>query len=373
MTGKKGQSSETRCATGEYVRRAKRLREKVCRARLDALIVVTPVNRRYITGFSSSNGVLLVLPDKNPVFLTDFRYLEMARKDIVGCVVRPLESLAKDLPSISRGRWKTVGFEGMVSVAMLERMQAALPEAKDWQRSGHLLAELRSVKSRCEQAALRRAVALGDAVYLNTIAEVRPGMTEWDIRRVLRGHLDRLDAEGESFDCIVSIGSNASKPHAQVTGKILRKNQSLLIDMGVRLGGYCSDLTRCAFTGPPSPKMAEIYQVVLDAQQAALAKVAAGITGREVDRVARRVIERAGYGVYFGHGLGHGVGLEIHEEPRLGKQSDTVLKPGMVVTIEPGIYLPGVGGVRIEDMIIVRSKGCENLTTVPKDTIRLDA
>jgi Xaa-Pro aminopeptidase len=219
---------------------------------------------------------------------------------------------------------------------------------------------------------MRRAVGLGDEVFRRTVGEIRPGMTEWNIRRVLRRWIDDLDAGQESFDCIVSAGSNASKPHAQVTRRVWGVRQPLLIDMGVRLDNYCSDLTRMVFAAEPSPRMREIYGIVLTAQRRAIEAVRPGRTGREVDAAARRYIEKRGFGKCFGHGLGHGLGLEIHEAPTLNRWSRCVLQPGMVMTIEPGIYLPGIGGVRIEDVVLVTRDGCEILTGMAKDLLILD-
>ncbi|NQU45028.1 aminopeptidase P family protein [bacterium] len=350
----------------EYSRRLARLEKQVAKSGADALVVLTPVNRLYLTGFQSTNGLLLIEPGREVIFYTDFRYFEMARREIGFLKRAVLKDLPGALKQLGRKRkWKKVGYEGSITALQLGLLRAALPDV-DWIESEGPIRDLRAVKSSREQAALRRAVRLGDRVYEETLEQVRPGMTEWEIRRILRRRIDDLDAQGESFDCIVSVGSSASRPHAHVSRRVLRPRQLLLIDMGIRLNHYCSDLTRTVFYGQPSPRMREVYDVVLHAQLHALDAVRAGRTCKEIDGIARGTIEKAGYGKRFGHNLGHGVGLEIHEDPALAPKSEIVLQPGMVITIEPGIYLPGIGGVRIEDMVIVRNDGCEILTGTQK-------
>jgi Xaa-Pro aminopeptidase len=197
-------------------------------------------------------------------------------------------------------------------------------------------------------------------------------MTEWDVRRILRRWTDDLDAENESFRAIVAVGSNASRCHAVPGPKVLRKGQPLLIDMGALVKGYHSDMTRTVFLGNVSKRMKDLYKIVLSAQMKAIEKMRDGATGAEVDRAARSVIKRHGYGKNFGHGLGHGVGLDIHENPFMHEKSEAVLRSGMVITVEPGIYLPGVGGIRIEDVVLIKRNGCEVLTRTPKELRVLD-
>jgi len=355
-----------------FARRLERLAVKTHRAKLDALIVYTPVNRFYLTGFDSTNGLLVVEPGETPVFLTDFRYIETARAQVDMARTALLTDVPAQMGGLARRRkWRRVGFEGSASFERYESYRRAMPEVCEWVEAEGLIRELRVRKDATEQAALRRVARLGDEVLRRTIEHAAPGMREWDLRRVLRGYVDELDAAGESFPCIISAGSNSSKPHAKVTDRLLRRGQPLLFDMGVVCDHYCSDMTRTYFLSRPSDKMREIYEIVLSAQRRALDVVRAGRTCEEVDAAARRYIEKKGYGKYFGHGLGHGVGLEIHEAPNLKPGSKDVLKPGMVVSIEPGIYLPGIGGVRIEDVVIVRRDGCENLTGMEKELTTL--
>jgi len=207
---------------------------------------------------------------------------------------------------------------------------------------------------------------MGDEAFARVLPQIRPGMTEWDIRVALRGVMDQV-SQGEAFDTIVCAGANASRCHHHPSLRPLRRGQELLIDMGVKVEGYCSDMTRVVFFGPPSPKLREIYRIVLAANRRAIAGVRAGMTSHAADRLARHVIEKAGYGKFFGHSLGHGLGLQVHDPGSLRAGGKELLPEGMVVTIEPGIYLPGVGGVRIEDVVVLRAKGCEVLTRTPKD------
>ncbi len=352
----------------EYTRRITRLQKSMRRQKVQMALVYTPVNRLYFTGFASTVGLLAIPQEGDALFFTDFRYGEMARKQIDFARVLDSSKMYDRLNRmIKKAGVEKVGYEGSISKERFDFYEQKLEGFDAFVNVEGEIRKLRAIKSRREQQRIREAVRLGDQVFENTLLEIRPGMTEWDIRRILRGWIDRLDAQGESFDCIVSIGANASQPHAHVTKKVLRHGQLLLIDMGIRLNDYCSDLTRTVFVGKPSAKMSEVYKVVLAAQKKALKNLRAGKTGAEIDAIARDYITDAGYDKKFGHGLGHGVGLEIHEAPTVSSVNEEPLKPGMVVTIEPGIYLPGIGGVRIEDMAIVRKDGCENLTTSPKE------
>ncbi len=356
----------------DYPKRLKKLEKALAKGHVDAMLVMTPVNRFYLTGFRSTMGLIVIELGRDLQLLVDSRYYEMASKEVPEAKVVRVTNTAKDLARMAKRRkWKRVGFEGQITTRDLAMFQSALPEVKEWSDTGTVLEELRQIKSRREQGILRRAAHLGDEVFARTLASVEQGMSEWDIRRELRYWVDELDAQGESFDCIVSVGNNSSKPHAHVTDRVLRGDQPLLIDMGVVLDGYCSDMTRTVFFGKASKKMREVYRIVLDAQVKACDAARSGITCGELDSVARKHITKAGYGEKFSHGLGHGIGIEIHEAPTLRKGVNTVLKPGMVVSIEPGIYLPGIGGVRVEDVVIIRRDGCENLTQTPKELLEI--
>ena len=363
----------TRFPDAEYTARLSKLRRRMASEKFDALLVEDEINRAYFTGFEASNGVLCVSTDGDPVLLTDFRYLEMARQELafLRCGDTPLNQRYEPLARLAkRQAWRRVGYDGPGTVVALERMKKALPGVTEWSSCQGVLNNLRMVKSPRELAVIRTAVRMGDAAFARALPQIRPGMTEWVIRVLFRSVMDQV-SQGEAFDTIVCASANASRCHHHPSQRSLRAGQELLIDMGVKVDGYCSDMTRVVFFGKPSPKLREIYRVVLAANRRAIAGLRAGMTGHAADRLARQVIEKAGYGKYFGHSLGHGVGLQVHDPGALRSNGHDVLPVGMVVTVEPGIYLPGVGGVRIEDMVVLRANGCEVLTGTPKELLSL--
>ncbi len=357
----------------EYAARLARFRRRLVAEKLDAVLVEDAVNRYYLTGFEASNGVLCVSAGDDPVFLTDFRYLETARQTIpFACCGRLATGVPRYEPLAAQARrqqWRRVGVDGTVGGGALQASRnKSLPEVTEWTSCQESLNRLRQVKSPRELAALRRAIAMNDRVFATALPQIRPGMTEWAIRVLLRAEMDRV-SQGEAFDTIVGIGANASRCHHRPSLRPLRQGQELLLDMGVKVDGYCSDMTRVVFFGPPSPRLREIYQVVLAANRRAMAGIRAGMSSHAADRLARQVIEKAGYGRYFGHALGHGLGLQVHDPGSLRPKGEERLAEGMVVTIEPGIYLPGVGGVRIEDVVVLRRNGCERLTRTPTELL----
>jgi Xaa-Pro aminopeptidase len=358
----------------EYTARLARLRRRLVTEKLDAVLVEDAVNRYYLTGFEASNGVLCVSAADEPVFLTDFRYLESARQAIpFARCARLVAGVSRYEPLAAQARrqhWRRVGVDGTAGGAPQASRNQTLPAVTAWTSCQESLNRLRQVKSPRELAALRRAIAMNDRVFATALPQIRPGMTEWAIRVLLRAEMDRV-SQGESFDTIVAIGTHASHCHHHPSLRPWRRGQGLLLDMGVKVDGYCADMTRVVFYGPPSPRLREIYQVVLAANRRAIAGVRAGLSGDAADRLARQVIEKAGYGRYFGHGLGHGLGLQVHDPGSLRPKGEERLAEGMVVTIEPGIYLPGVGGVRIEDVVVLRRHGCELLTRTPKELLVL--
>lgn len=363
----------TRFPDAEYTARLARLRRCMAAEKFDAVLVEDAMNRRYFTGFQASNGLLFLGAGCDPAFCTDFRYLEAARAALgflKCCSMGPGKRYQALARPAQRHAWRRVGYDGSGSVGALENMKKALPGVTEWAPCQGVINNLRMVKSPRELAAIRTAVRIGDAAFARALPQIRPGMTEWKIRVLLRSVMDQV-SQGEAFDTIVCVGANASRCHHHPTLRPLRSGQELLIDMGVLVDGYCSDMTRVVFFGPPSPTLREIYRIVLAANRRAIAGVRAGMTSHAADRLARSVIEKAGYGRYFGHSLGHGIGLEVHEPGSLRAKGKERLPEGMVVTIEPGIYLPGVGGVRIEDVVVLRAKGCEVLTQTPKELLCL--
>lgn len=351
----------------EYRARLRRLARRLRAGRIDAMIVVGYVNRLYLTGFPATNGLLLVRPSGRAEFFTDARYLEAAERQLGFLRIGKIEGPAKLLAPVARKeQWRRVGYEGSMAVERFDALRAAMPCIRTWVSAEKEILDLRAVKSTLELRCLRAAVRTNDAIYARIVAQVRPGMTEWALRGIARRVMDE-QAQGEAFDIIVAGGPNASRCHHHPGARKLKPRDMLLLDLGCRVQGHCSDMTRVVSLGPPSAKLREIHRIVLEANLKAVEAIRPGRTGREIDAVARAHIAAAGYGDRFGHGLGHGVGLEIHERPSLSATGSEPLRAGHVVTVEPGIYLSGFGGVRIEDMVVVTPRGAEVLTRTPHD------
>jgi Xaa-Pro aminopeptidase len=341
---------------------------------LDALYVSHLSNVRYLCGFTGSNGSLLI-GSGSARFLTDGRYRTQSAQEIVGPDVEVYElpdqlgvALRRVAGEIGATR---IGYEGdHVAVAAAARLQGYLPGCELVSTTG-LVEGLRRVKEPEELALIREAAALADAGLAHILGQVRPGRTERELAIELECHMRMEGAEAVSFPSIVAAAERSALPHAHPTERTVEEGRYLLFDLGCVVDGYCSDLTRTVVVGHADSRHREIYDLVAAAQQAGLAALAAGRTGGEVDRAAREVIAGAGYGEAFGHSLGHGVGLEIHEAPTLRSTSTDLLEPGHVVTVEPGIYLPGWGGVRIEDLTVVTDGGQETLSGAPKELLVL--
>ena len=340
----------------------------------DAALVVSTHNRRYLTGFPSSAGVVLVTRD-SALFLTDFRYIEAARRVVKGMECVEYDSLSQTLSSLAGQhnlRCILTEDEGM-SVAEYGRFSRMLPgvELRGGVLDG-LLGALRLVKSPEELAKIRQAQALTEYGFDHILPFIRPGRTEREVALELEFLIRRQGAEGVAFDFIVVSGANSSLPHGVPGDKVIENGDFVTMDFGARVDGWHSDMTRTVSVGGCSQEQRRVYDTVLKAQLAALSVLRAGLRCTDGDAAARSVIEQAGYGAYFGHATGHGVGVEIHEEPRLSPRSgEETLCAGSVVTVEPGIYLPGRFGVRIEDMASITENGCENLTKSPKELIVL--
>jgi Xaa-Pro aminopeptidase len=354
--------------------RAERLSDAVVGAGLDLLVVTDLVNVRYVTGYSGTNGLAVVGP-RTRAFLTDFRYIEQAAEEVHASFERRraqqdlLESVAEVLPE---GRIR-LGFEdARMPVSQHKRLRELLPERVELVPAGGLIERLRSVKEPVEVEAIRAATQLADAAWVRLLRGGLEGRTERSLAIELEHDMRERGAERPSFDTIIAAGPHGALPHAQPRNAEIRRGDLVVIDWGAELGGYCSDCTRTVSVGPPSEDVQRVYDLVLEAQQVGLAAVRAGESGREVDSVAREVISAGGHGDDFGHGLGHGVGIDIHEAPRLAQSSKDVLSAGNVVTVEPGIYLAGRFGVRIEDLVVVTEDGCEILTSIPKQLIVTD-
>ena len=350
----------------------KQIAAKLDECGLDAMLITSPTGERYAMGF---HGEGLALVSKNDCwYFTDSRYIEAAEKEISGAHIqcvgggknhRDLAAQAVQANGLSR-----VGFESdRMSVDALERYEQALDCALI--ASPGLIPGLRAVKDPEELACMKRAQEITDRIFAGILEFIRPGVTEREIAARLVYDMMRLGAEKPSFDPVVAAGANGSMPHAVPGDTVIENGMFVTMDFGCVVEGYCSDMTRTVAVGQPTDEMRKVYDIVLRAQAAGLAAARAGVPGSAVDNVARSIIEQAGYGEYFGHALGHSVGLEIHESPNFSPSEQTVMPVGAVVTCEPGIYLPGRFGVRIEDVVILTETGCENITASPKELIIL--
>jgi Xaa-Pro aminopeptidase len=332
----------------------------------EPLLVSNLVNVRYLVGFESSNAALVVEPDQVRLF-SDFRYAELGRAVEGVEFVETKRSLYAALGELLEGR---IGFEAEdLTYGRWETLSAGGVELVP--RRG-LVEELRAVKDDAELEAVRRAAALTSEAYARFADERFAGRTERELAWRLDELFHELGAEAPAFETIVASGPNSARPHARPSDRKVGAAETIVVDAGVRLDGYCSDCTRTFSTGSLPERLQEAYAVCLEAQLAGLDAVRAGATGVAVDGAARRVIDEAGFGEAFGHGLGHGVGLDVHEAPRLAKESSDTLAAANVVTVEPGIYLEGLGGIRIEDLVIVGEDGPEITTGFTKDLMSVD-
>lgn len=338
----------------------------------DAFLVTQPENRRYLSGYKAtdlaiteSSGVLLIPGQGDPYLLTDSRYqLQAAREAsgfgvvlVRGGMLRALEKLLKRL-----GTRKLI-FEShyLLHATASKLAEIGQKHAIELIPAEGMVEKLRIIKSPEEIEKIRQAVRLNEAVFQEVFVNLIPGKTEREIAVAIETAMMLKGAEEPAFPTIVAAGPNGALPHAVPSGRAIKKGETVIIDMGLKLDGYCADMTRTVVLGSPDRQTLEIIRLVRRAQQEAFKTIRTGILARDADRAARKEIVAAGYGKYFGHGLGHGVGLAVHEAPSLNRMRKNKLKPGMVVTVEPGIYLPGWGGVRLENMVVVEEKGCSIL------------
>ena len=332
------------------------LRRLACRRRLDQVLVCEPADVRAVTGVVCDNAV--VTPD---AFYTDFRYLPMVRRVLPGTKARDIRRLAEAMP---RGAGLRIGYESSIPQSRFLALKKLAPRAKFVDIADDIAA-LRAVKTPDEIVRVRAAERLDCEIWEEARSRFAPGMTERDMARAIQS-LMVARGDGEAFPTIVCVGRNAAECHHEPDDTVWDGRAPVLVDMGVRLDGVCSDLTRNLVPRGADRRYREIYAIVLEANRAAIAAARPGMTGRELDAVARKIIRRAGFGRFFGHSLGHGVGYEVHESPTASRRSRDVLKPGMLVTIEPGIYLEGSLGVRIEDLVLITETGCEVLSDTDK-------
>jgi Xaa-Pro aminopeptidase len=344
--------------------RGDRLAGQLAAAELDRMLVTDLVNVRYLTGFGGTNGAC-VCGTETRLLLTDFRYTERAEAEVEGWDV---VTVGGDwLGGIAERLAGRTGFEDdHASVRFHGRLRDKLADGVELVPAGGTVERLRRVKDGLELAAIAAAAELADEVWRWSLEQGLAGRSELDVAAAAEARIRELGGE-PSFPAIVAAGPNGALPHAEPGEREIGRGELVVFDMGAKLDGYCSDGTRTFATGEPGERAREIYELVREAQGAALAAVRAGVGGEALDGVAREPIASAGHGERFGHGLGHGVGLEVHEAPRVSPRSEDVLEPGEVVTIEPGVYLPGELGVRIEDLVVVEPEGCRNLSGLTKE------
>ncbi|MFC7681908.1 M24 family metallopeptidase [Paenibacillus sp. GCM10028914] len=348
-------------------KRVEQLRVMLQEQGLSALLVASPINRRYLTGFTGSAGYVLITRDES-YLLTDFRYMTQAPEQAKGFKVfehgsKVMETV-KEL--LTAEGITSLGFEQEhITYAVFTTFTEQLKPITLTPVSG-LVEKLRIFKDSEELRVMQRAADLADATFSHILNIVEVGKTEREIDLQMEMFMRSHGATSSSFDTIVASGERSALPHGVASERVIQGNEFITFDFGALLDGYCSDLTRTIALGTPDPKLKEIYDIVLEAQLHALDHIKPGMTGREADALTRDIISKYGYGEYFGHSTGHGLGMEVHESPRLSKLSDDVLEPGMVVTVEPGIYLPGLGGVRIEDDIVITETGIHILTSSSK-------
>jgi len=337
-----------------------------------AYLIISPENRRYLTGFSSSAGYLLITKDDS-VFLADSRYIEAAENTVTDCECVLLSDFSAQLSGyIEKHNIEKLCLEGeSLSVSSAERIKKICRRECDFTKADKEIQALRRIKTEDEKNRILKAQSVAEKAFENILGFIREGVTEREIALTLDFFMLRNGAESVSFETIAVSGRNSSMPHGVPSDKKIENGDFITMDFGAVVDGYHSDMTRTVAVGGISTKQAEVYETVLSAQKNCLGMLRSGVACKDADAAARDVIKNAGYGEFFGHGTGHGVGIEIHEAPTLNPKSGETLKTGDIVTVEPGIYLPSEFGVRIEDMAFITGNGIENLTKSPKNLIIL--
>ncbi|MFW3540966.1 M24 family metallopeptidase [Staphylococcus caprae] len=339
--------------------------------RLDAMIVLSEFNRRYLSGFTGTSGALIITRNKN-YLVTDFRYIEQATKQAPEFeIINRQNGLITEIKNIlEQAQLSNIGFEGhhisYDTYVELNKGMITLISISD------SIDKIREVKSEEEIKLIQKAAEIVDKTYDYILTVVKVGMSEREIKALLESKMLELGADGPSFDTIVASGYRGALPHGVASDKLIEKGDMITLDFGAYYRGYCSDITRTFAVGEPDPKMKEIYNIVLSSQIKAIDEIRPGMTVQEADALSRDYIDAHGYGQEFGHSLGHGIGLDIHEGPLLSKNSTGELQVNNCVTIEPGIYVDGLGGVRIEDDILITENGCDVFTKCTKDLIKLE-
>jgi Xaa-Pro aminopeptidase len=356
----------------EFPQRRQGVASALASHKVEALLVSSPASVRYLTGYTGSNGLVLVTPRESH-FFTDPRYATDAQANIDCTVHICKKGLFTEAAAVAkRKRLKRLGYEpGWMQIGTFEDLKKRLGAGIKLSPVAGLVEGLRAVKSPSEIARIRAAVKANSEAYEKTLRRVRPGVREMDVAAELDFQMRMLGAEKSAFETIVASGKRTALPHAHPTSKKLEAGELLLVDMGATLDGYTSDMTRMSVLGAPSKQISRLYKAVLEAQLAGIAAVRVGIPASKVDGAAREVLKKHQLDKAFVHSTGHGLGLEIHEGPRIAKTEKAKLQAGMVITIEPGAYLEGFGGVRIEDTVLVTENGCEILTPTPKELVQI--
>lgn len=351
--------------------RLQNLRAQFEKHGIDGLLVTSDYNRRYLSNFTGTSGAVLISLEK-ACFITDFRYVEQATKQCEGFeIIKQTGTLLEEVAAqVKQLGIKKLGFEQDYVTYANFKVYEEMLEAQLVPISG-MIEKLRLIKTDEEIKIIKAAANIADAAFKHILTFIRPGITELAVSNELERVMREAGATSSSFDTIVASGTRSALPHGVATDKVIEKGDFVTLDFGAYYNGYVSDITRTVAVGEPNEKLKEIYEIVLEAQLRGMAGIKPGITGKEADALTRDYISERGYGEYFGHSTGHGIGLEVHEGPALSVKSDIVLKPGMIVTCEPGIYIPGLGGVRIEDDAMLTADHNESLTHSPKELIIL--
>jgi Xaa-Pro aminopeptidase len=348
-----------------------KLRETFSKEGIDAILITSAYNRRYMTNFTGSSGVVLITEDK-ALFITDFRYIEQATEQAADFeIIQHKGPIPEEVASqVAKLGIKKLGFEkDYITYTSFESYRKHVKA--ELIPVSQVIENLRLIKTSTEINILKDAADIADAAFKHIIDFIKPGITELEVSNELEFFMRKSGATSSSFDIIVASGYRSALPHGVASDKMIEKGDFVTLDYGAYYKGYASDMTRTVAVGEPSEKLKEIYDVVLEAQLRSMDGIKPGMTGKDADAIARDYITEKGYGENFGHSLGHGIGLEVHEGPGLSFRSEIELKPGMVVTVEPGVYVQGIGGVRIEDDTIITENGNETLTISPKDLIIL--
>jgi Xaa-Pro aminopeptidase len=361
----------------DFLARQKRLAVALRDARIEAMLVTHLPNIQYLCGFTGSSGTLLLQAGTRGaklIFYTDGRYTQQAADEVKGAkvVIGGKSALAMATEGVLKAKIKVLGIEAeQMPVSLFKYLSHTLRGKTKLKPIAGLVEQLRAVKDPDEIQQIRASVLLAASLFQTALSAIRPGVSETDVAGEMEHQARKAGAEKMSFDTIVASGLRSALPHGRASAAAIPANGFIILDYGVILAGYCSDMTRTVHVGPVSSSHRRMYDSVREAQLASIEAVQPGVEVGQVDQKGRKILEKAGYGTYFTHSTGHGVGLEIHELPRLAKGQTQKLVPGMVITIEPGIYLPDKGGVRIEDMVLVTELGHEVLTPTTKDLITL--